>query len=761
MAPVGVPETEKERTLSILAGAVDADFYRFVYGDVALAGIEPLCHYVDTGWREGRDPNPWFSTEAYLTQNQDVDEADINPLLHFVMQGFYEGRSAYPSQSAEAFFRCESNAFPQPVAPMPIGVRDAAKTRVEAGESEPGDDNDPVVQLVGTAIDGDHYRSQLSSLGLGLGGMTPAEHYVKSGAAMGLDPVEWFSTQHYEGSNADVVAAKINPLYHYLVAGKEEGRTPQKASGDAQNESAVIAAEFDAEYYCATYPDIEQSGCDPLMHFVVTGWHEGRDPNPYFSTKDYLELYGDVAQAGLNPFYHYLIAGRQEGRKPKAELGFRYNIISNNKTFDEQLAEYHSFRPVVEPANGHSLEKAMRGKTRCANRMLHVSVSHDNYAENIGGVQLCLRREADAFALLSYDHLHIFPTTPFPTVRDDRDPILGVLFNGEKLGFLKSSVIARSLKTVFGASGTKVAAVHSLLGHNGDAVSALLAAVGVQNLFFWIHDYASVCANYNLLRNDVEFCGAPSPNSAACRICKYGAHRARQASAHQILLDNFKTTIVAPSQAALDIWSRAFDASRWETRVSPHCTLTRRTPATDARSIFNSVVARAKPLRVAYLGIPANLKGWPAFRELALAFAKDKRYEFFHLGVQKQRGLPITFREVVVSSGDRNAMVDAIEDCAIDVAIIWSLTPETFCFTAHEALAAGAFLIGHCDSGNASVLAAKNGVVYESEDQLFSSFERGEIIELTRIRPRGKFDIHYSPMTAAFLGGISNESFVL
>src|SRR5439155_27055478 len=53
---------------------------------------------------------------------------------------------------------------------------------------------------------------------------------------------------------------------------------------------------------------------NPLEHFVLHGWKEGRNPAPWFSTRDYLQLHRDVRQSGINPFYHYIVHGRNEKR---------------------------------------------------------------------------------------------------------------------------------------------------------------------------------------------------------------------------------------------------------------------------------------------------------------------------------------------------------------------------------------------------------------------------------------------------------------
>ena len=47
-------------------------WYHDAYDDVARAKANPFRHYVVSGWREGRDPSPNFSTPAYLSRHPDV-----------------------------------------------------------------------------------------------------------------------------------------------------------------------------------------------------------------------------------------------------------------------------------------------------------------------------------------------------------------------------------------------------------------------------------------------------------------------------------------------------------------------------------------------------------------------------------------------------------------------------------------------------------------------------------------------------------------
>ena len=70
----------------------DGVWYLSQNPDVALAGIDPAQHYLDFGWKEGREPSSQFSGIAYLRTHTDVRDAALNPLLHYLEFGRYEGR---------------------------------------------------------------------------------------------------------------------------------------------------------------------------------------------------------------------------------------------------------------------------------------------------------------------------------------------------------------------------------------------------------------------------------------------------------------------------------------------------------------------------------------------------------------------------------------------------------------------------------------------------------------------------------------------
>lgn len=75
----------------------DTDWYLAHNPDVAAAvqqGVlsSAAMHYYTYGWREGRDPSAAFDVSAYAADNPDVAAAGINPLLHYLQYGYNEGR---------------------------------------------------------------------------------------------------------------------------------------------------------------------------------------------------------------------------------------------------------------------------------------------------------------------------------------------------------------------------------------------------------------------------------------------------------------------------------------------------------------------------------------------------------------------------------------------------------------------------------------------------------------------------------------------
>ena len=73
---------------------------------------------------------------------------------------------------------------------------------------------------------------------------------------------------------------------------------------------------FDKEFYLEQNPDVGKGGHNPLLHYLLHGAREGRDPSPLFNSSWYLRAYPDVAASRINPLLHYYLHGAAEGRGP-------------------------------------------------------------------------------------------------------------------------------------------------------------------------------------------------------------------------------------------------------------------------------------------------------------------------------------------------------------------------------------------------------------------------------------------------------------
>ncbi len=133
-----------------------------------------------------------------------------------------------------------------------------------------------------------------------------------------------FDPNFYLTKYPDVANTGTNPLSHYLSHGVVDGRMPNLY--------------FDTAFYLQHNADVAASGVNPLVHYLLDGFREGREPGPKFSGRLYLEQNPDVAASGMNPLAHFLRFGRLEGRVAPIDP-------SCKGAFGQQLLESGLFDP--------------------------------------------------------------------------------------------------------------------------------------------------------------------------------------------------------------------------------------------------------------------------------------------------------------------------------------------------------------------------------------------------------------------------------
>lgn len=367
---------------------------------------------------------------------------------------------------------------------------------------------------------------------------------------------------------------------------------------------------------------------------------------------------------------------------------------------DPLLAAWAPRGPAGDSGDAPTLSAPTLDATTLTARLPQVpfvlSVSHDDYAAHCGGVQNVIAAEQRAFAAEGIAYLHIAPATPSSgLVLPAPDATYSVRLDGVRLGTVRHEALLAVCRTLGAQKAVMAGLVHHLSGHAPEHVRDLIEAAQAPETLVWLHDFGTLCETPVLLRNHVAFCGGPPLDSAACLVCAFGETRPSHLARIGAFFDTVRPVVVAPSQAALDFWR-----ARVTWPAADHIVLP------PARLVpLPAVPAIRRPrqrLRVAHLGARASHKGWPDFAALAEGLAGERRYDFLQFGVDAALPPSAAVRRVPVEVSPEHpmAMVDALLDEDVEVVVNWSQCHETFSFTTHEALAAGAFVVAPAGAGN-------------------------------------------------------------
>ena len=183
-----------EHALIHTSGLFDAAWHLSLYADLAAAGIDPLAHFAEWGWREGRHPNPYFDTGWYLRQNPDVAHAGINPLVHYILLGEAENRSPSPHFDLP-WYRTRHTAPPDRTLLAHYLERRRSGTVTPLPEFDAG-----------------WYLARYPDIAAA--GVDPFEHFLHWGWREARDPSASFDTRFYVRRYLDPQQEE-NPLLHY------------------------------------------------------------------------------------------------------------------------------------------------------------------------------------------------------------------------------------------------------------------------------------------------------------------------------------------------------------------------------------------------------------------------------------------------------------------------------------------------------------------------------------------------------------------
>jgi len=221
-----------EINAGVVFASFDVEFYRRRYADIGNTPyIDPFTHYCQLGWKEGRDPSPWFSTRLYLLAHLDVAISRLNPLIHYVLRGRSLNFATFNALPPSA----QENTLP------------------------------PEAELIREAFDEVYYRAHNHDLG----DADPFTHFVVHGWREGRDPTAWFSTSSYIENNPDVAEAGANPFIHFVFTGRSEGRAARPRRRRAAELVKISGIHFNVDSPAIVDGHAIDGIADELL---VTGW---------------------------------------------------------------------------------------------------------------------------------------------------------------------------------------------------------------------------------------------------------------------------------------------------------------------------------------------------------------------------------------------------------------------------------------------------------------------------------------------------------
>lgn len=348
-----------------------------------------------------------------------------------------------------------------------------------------------------------------------------------------------------------------------------------------------------------------------------------------------------------------------------------------------------------------------------------LAISYNDYRNSIGGTDKVILSQKEKLSKNQISYLFLFPQVIRIKTKYVMAHMWEAIGDGKSFGIFSTNEIQNELLALSEKRHLYSISIHHLLNMYYKDLYKILDNFPVP-IFFFIHDYYSICPQCFLLKNAKEFCGIDGYREEKCKTCYYYPQVKEH---HKQVLDFLnryeqRLNVITPSKNAKDIWS--YNYSKWKDKVEvvPH--IIPEGVSSEKKTL------KEKKIRIAFVGQQIYLKGWLIWKEVQKQFREEESFQYYYFGHIKEK-LPNTSSiEVNFQKEGQNAMLQALKKNKIQVAVLWSICPETFSFTYYECFAAGIFVITNQNNGNiaAMVRENKNGIVLKDEIELSELLSR-------------------------------------
>jgi hypothetical protein len=164
-------------------------------------------------------------------------------------------------------------------------------------------------------------------------GYDPFLHYMNSGWREGRPPSIFFNARTYAQINSTYVEEEENPIAHFLNKGRYDNHVLHcvrklDPEGTTIKDILMKYGLFDEAWYLARNPDLGTLHKTPLLHYMIWGYREKRDPAPFFTAELYKLSCPQFKMYEQNPILHFILTGVDD---PKVEKNVRYMHVSEEQ----------------------------------------------------------------------------------------------------------------------------------------------------------------------------------------------------------------------------------------------------------------------------------------------------------------------------------------------------------------------------------------------------------------------------------------------
>lgn len=448
---------------------------------------------------------------------------------------------------------------------------------------------------------------------------------------------------------------------------------------------------FDEEFYLSNYKDVKASGMNPIIHYIIYGYKEGKDPNKDFDGVYYSHKYGDALSSKLSPLVHYSLYGLQENREYKLDKNL-FPIIPYEKVVNilKKLNNNLPKNKLIENIQKHLLNSNYPINKDCKSNkkrvlyLVHEKIgsfagtgfttndiidniqdSYECYILTSNGLELELwRKEIDHFEKLGQWDVHLSDNLSL----DKNVNFSKLLYSKELMAIYFTILVNLNIDLIH---------INHLINHSFD-ISKVAEKLNIP-IILSIHDFYYICPSIHLLNKNQEYC------ELMCRKDKWACGCVN--SSDEISLKNTInlwrneslkflnrcSLIIAPSNYSTEVYNAQYPEIKNNIKIIEHG---RNLP----KRLNCSLTPKNTPIKILFPGHISKHKGSLLIRKLK-EIDKNNKLEFHFMGTTYPSLKQYGKNHGRYSREDFGKFVNNIKPSFIG---IFSIIPETYSHTLTE-----------------------------------------------------------------------------